>query len=231
MNIQEFQSPFRGTQLKGNIFGKDKPNVIFLHGAGNTTASSFDSIRTKLAEDGISSAAFDCIGHGKTGGDLQSSSLFDRTNQAEKVIESTQLGKPLTIVARSMGGYTALKLTERCPIDILVLLVPAVYTKDAYGVNFGEKFTNIIRQERSWENSDAWDIVKKFKGKLLVVSAELDEVIPIEIPNRIFSAAISASEKDFYIIPRSSHNITKYLTENKKEFDTVYRKIHKVTSK
>lgn len=230
MNIQEFQFPFKNTQLKGNILGKDKPNVIFLHGAGNTTATSFDSIRIKLAEDGFSSVAFDCIGHGKTGGDLQSSSLLDRTEQAMKVMENFQPQRPLVVVGRSMGGYTALRLIELYPVDILILLVPAVYAKEVYGVNFGEKFTNIIRQERSWENSDAWDTIKKFKGKLLVISAELDEVIPKEIPSRIYDAAVNASEKDFYAIPQSSHNITKYLTENKKEFSNVYRKIHKIIS-
>jgi hypothetical protein len=50
---------------------------------------------------------------GDTGGDLKSSSLKSRTEQACAVIGAAGLTRPFSVLAASMGGYTAVTLLLR----------------------------------------------------------------------------------------------------------------------
>ena len=115
------------------------------------------------------------------------------------------LQEPLTLIGASMSGYTAVKLTRLHEVKNLVLIVPAMYTPEAYEVPFNGGFSEIIRSHRSWERSDAWEILRGFTGKLLVVAAEHDTVIPREVVQRTFESAAQAQFRDLYIVPGASH--------------------------
>jgi hypothetical protein len=151
--------------------------------------------------------------------------LKERTDQVTAILNSIKIGHQLIIVGRSMSGYTAIKLTELLPVETLILMVPAAYSKEAYEVKFDSGFTEIIRKEKSWISSDAFDILSRFKGKLLVIGAEHDEVIPKEVLLKIFNAAQNASKKDIYIIQNSGHNIREFLNNNELERKIIYNKI------
>lgn len=73
------------------------------------------------------------------------------------------------VFGSSMGAYNAIRLTQLHRVDALVLIVPGVYTPSAYEVPFGPDFSAIIRRERSWIDSDAWDILSRFEGRLHIV--------------------------------------------------------------
>ncbi len=104
-----------------------------------------------------------------------------------------------------MSGYTAVRLTEFFNVLSLILLVPAMYDRAAYTAPFGPEFSEIIRRPGSWEASDAWEILKKFKGHLLVISAELDEVIPLAMIEKIIKSATSAASVQHKVIEGKSH--------------------------
>jgi fermentation-respiration switch protein FrsA (DUF1100 family) len=104
-----------------------------------------------------------------------------------------------------MGAYTAIKLTEIFVVENLVLLVPAVYTPRAYGAPFGPEFSAVIRRPGSWQDSDAFDIVSAFKGNLLVIAAESDDVIPRAVVERIHGSATNAKVRLLHVVPGSSH--------------------------
>jgi pimeloyl-ACP methyl ester carboxylesterase len=157
---------------------------------------------------GISSAAFDCIGHGDTGGELKSTSLQSRTDQACRVLETLSLSSSLSILGASMGGYTAVTLMERYPVASLLLLGPAMYAAEAYAVPFNGGFTEIIRRPGSWEASDAWEILSRFRGRLLVVAGEQDAVIPPGVIRSIYESAKNARERTLYVAPTSHLIIT-----------------------
>jgi len=162
-------------------------------------------LREYFVERRIGSAAFDFIGHGETGGELASSSLLSRTQQACRIIDTLQLQQPLSIMAASMGAYTAVKLLEHYDIAHLILLVPAMYTSAAYAVPFNQGFTSIIRQPNSWVQSDAWDVLARYTGWLLIVAGEHDTVIPPGVIKRIYDSATSAKGRQLYIAPQASH--------------------------
>jgi pimeloyl-ACP methyl ester carboxylesterase len=198
-----FEINFREAVLRGDRYRR-RCNAVVLHGAGTSSRERFARLRRALNECGVPTVSFDYIGHGETGGALIGSSLAERTAQAAAVIERTA-AEPLTLIGASMSGYTALTLTRRFRVENLVLLVPAVYTGAAYRLSFGPAFSEAIRAPGSWRTSDAWDILARFRGNLLVIAAEQDEVIPTEIVEKIYTSATTAARRQLHVMPGSRH--------------------------
>jgi esterase/lipase len=202
------------------------PQVICMHGAGTSGKVGFEQLRQMLAENNISSCALDFLGHGETGGNVYESSLKKRTEQVELIIQKTKATMPLIVMGSSMGGYNAIKLTELYPVSLLVLFAPAVYAKHVYEVNFNELFSTFVREEKSWDATDAWEILSRYKGKILIISAGKDEVIPSEIIQKIYNSSTQATHREIINFPESPHGILKkYLKENKEELKMVADKI------
>jgi len=204
--MRGFRVPFDGRALVGDVMaGEESPRLLVLHGAGQSNRERFRQIREHFFASGIGSVAFDCIGHGETGGDLKQSSLQSRTAQACAVIEALAMPQPFSVLAGSMGGYTAVTLLRRYGIANLILVVPAMYAAEAYAVPFNAGFTEIIRRPKSWESSDGWDLLSRFTGRLLLVAGERDRVIPPAVIQGIYEAAKNAKERTLFVAPGASH--------------------------
>lgn len=218
---QSFDVQFGEHTLKGDHYpGASTNNLLYLHGAGSSTRQGHSMLRQALQQRGVGSTCFDCIGHGETGGVLAQSSVASRTRQAEAVIAARGLPEPLVVFGASMGAYNAIRLTQRHQVDALVLMVPGVYTPSAYEVPFGPDFSQLIRRDRSWDDSDAWDILAQFTGALLVIAAEHDAVIPLEIPQRLVAAAVSARSRQLHVVAGAEHNrLWSLLAEQPPGFD------------
>jgi pimeloyl-ACP methyl ester carboxylesterase len=202
-----FDVPFSEKIIKADYFsGTSTLQTLLIHGAGASDRGRFAPLRSGLQGRGIGSTAFDCIGHGQTGGALNESSLGSRTRQAAAAIDARQDGSPLAIVGTSMGAYNAIKLLETRDVAALVLVVPGVYSPPAYELPFGDGFSAVIRQERSWEATDAWAILEKYRGRLLVIAAQNDQVIPREIPERLIDSARRASWRKLHVVAGAQHN-------------------------
>jgi hypothetical protein len=200
--------------------------VLVLHGAGNSNRGRFRTLREELFAKGISSVAFDFVGHGDTGGDLKNSSLSSRTRQACRVVDSLDLQQPFSVIGASMSAYTSVKLLEHFRIKSLILLVPAMYTSLAYSIPFNRGFSDIIRQPQSWVQSDAWRLLADYTGRLLIVAGENDQIIPRDVINRIYDSAVNAVERKLYIAPNAAHFVFTDLRENNPaEFKYVFDQI------
>jgi hypothetical protein len=221
------QFDFESHTLIGDILSPgNSPQVLVLHGAGNSNRGRFRTLREELFAKGISSAAFDFVGHGDTGGDLKNSSLSSRTRQACRVVDSLNLQQPISVIGASMSAYTSVKLLEHYQIKSLILLVPAMYTSQAYTTPFNRGFSDIIRQPQSWVQSDAWRILADYTGRLLIVAGENDQIIPCDVINRIYDSAVKAVERKLYIAPNASHFVFTDLRENDPdEFNYVFGQI------
>lgn len=221
-----FEVPFNpNLVLRGDKTSADKNSVLFLHGAGTSTRHLFDSLRQFLWNQGISSAAFDFLGHGESRGVLQDSSLQERFLHSCKVIETLNLEEPLTLVGASMSGYIAIKLLEKYQVENLILFVPAVYHTEAFHVPFNQGFSEIIRKPNSWVASDAWQILETFKGNLLVFFAEKDDVIPREIIDRIYASACNAKHRSLNLIHNSPHKVQIFLDEQPEAREETFKRI------
>jgi pimeloyl-ACP methyl ester carboxylesterase len=218
---------FEGHTLIGDVLSDGSPpQLLVLHGAGNSCRQRFQLLREELLAEGISSAAFDFVGHGDTGGDLKSSSLGSRTRQACRVVDALNLKQPLALMGASMSAYTAVKLLEHYRIKSLVLLVPAMYTAQAYTIPFNRGFSDIIRQPQSWIHSDAWHILAGYRGRLLIVAAEEDRIIPRGVITRIYDSAVNSSERELYVAPKASHFVfTDLRSGNPEQFEYILGRI------
>jgi pimeloyl-ACP methyl ester carboxylesterase len=224
---QRFKVNFGSNILIGDVLGPENaPQVLVLHGAGNSNRGRFRTLREALLAKGITSAAFDFVGHGDTGGDLKSASLSSRTRQACRVVDALKWQQPLAVIGASMSAYTAVKLLEHFRIKNLILLVPAMYASQAYTLPFDRGFSDIIRQPQSWVQSDAWRLLADYTGRLLVVAGENDPVIPRDVINRIYGSAVNAAERKLYIAPNASHFVFTDLRQNNPdEFSKVFDQI------
>lgn len=198
--------PFEGRELQADTLRGDSPLHLFgIHGGGASNRSVWDGLRQSLWQRGVGSTALDCVGHGQTGGTFAESSLQRRSQQARSVIEQAGVC-PTALAGISMGAYNALRLSEQIDVQALILIVPGIYTPEAHEVPFGPDFSAIIRRPRSWIDSDAWDILGRFRGRLLVVAGAADSVIPLEIPERLHAAATHASRRELLVVPGAGHS-------------------------
>ncbi len=204
MSLKTFKLSYGKYTLRGDLYRNGKETIV-LHGAGKSSRSVFTRLRHSLNAGGIPSASFDFVGHGETGGDILDSSLRGRTEQAAAVIRNTCI-EPISLIAASMSGYTAIKLTELFSVSNLILLVPAVYSSQAYDLQFGPEFSAVIRAQNSWRDSDAFEILSRYKGGLVIVAAEFDDIIPREIVEQIHSSAEKAANRILHVIPGSKHS-------------------------
>jgi len=219
--IENFDVAYQGALLKADHYlGRDSNRILYVHGAGQSNRHGHRVLRGALQQRGLGSVCFDCIGHGETGGALAQSSVASRTRQAAAVAHARELPQPMAIFGSSMGAYNAIRLTQQFQVDALVLIVPGVYTPPAYEVPFGPGFSAIIRRERSWDDTDAWDILSRFEGRLLVIAAEHDAVIPLEIPQRLVAAATRAQSSNLHVVEGAAHNyLWALLQEQPQRFD------------
>lgn len=210
-----FRIPWDAHMLVGDVLGgEEPPRLLVLHGGGQSNRERFRLLREHFLTCDVGSVAFDCVGHGETGGDLKQSSLQGRTDQACAVIDALNLPQPFSVLGASMGGYTAVTLLPRYRIASLILLGPAMYAAEAFTVPFNAGFTEIIRQPESWERSDAWALLSRFTGRLLLVAGEHDGVIPTGVIRNIYAAARIATERTLFVAPGASHLILTDLRAN-----------------
>jgi pimeloyl-ACP methyl ester carboxylesterase len=223
-NQHPIQVGFESHTLIGDVMSDGSPpQLLVLHGAGNSNRDRFRLLRRQLSAEGISSVGFDFVGHGETGGELKSSSLRSRTRQARRIVDSQNLQQPFSVIGASMSAYTAVKLLKHYEIKSLILLVPAMYSARADTVPFNRGFTEIIRQPQSWNDSDAWDILAQYKGRLLIVAGENDRIIPRAVIDKIYESAVQATERKLYIAPDATHFIFTDLRRNHPaEFDYIF---------
>lgn len=189
--------------------------ILFLHGAGSSDKNRAKYLQKILKAKGVPSLSFDFTGHGGIRSELAKSSLKDRVSESVKAVTNFGLNAPLNICGSSMGGYIAIKMLEKYDLANLILFCPAVYDKKAYDVNFGENFSYLIRMENSWKNSDAFEILENFRGNVLIVIGEEDEVIPKELMKMIDSSLKRVKCKEFIRIPNCPHTIHTWLNQNK----------------
>ena len=223
---EPFALPYAGRQMIGERLVPPAPRreLLILHGAGQARRTHHVGLRACLAADGVASTDFDFIGHGETGGELTGSSLASRLEQASQVAATLPAG-PLALLGSSMGAYVALRLLEQVECTHLALVVPGVYTPQAFEVPFGPAFSALLRQPGSWRDSDAWSRLAAFRGHLLIVMAEQDEVIPAEIPQRLLGAAVNAASRTVHVVPAAPHRLSGFFPTHPAAADAFHAEV------
>jgi len=193
-----------GLLVRGNA--SEKPEVLFLHGAGRGSKQRPLPIAEYLLEkEKVSSFLFDFSGHGESSGILVASSLAKRVAEARAALQFFNPKEKFSICAFSMGGHIALELLADFQIENLVLFYPGIYTHKAKEVQFNQNFSEIIRQPESWKQATVIKNLHTFRGNLLIVIGDKDGVIPSGVIELIDAAAQQTKRKEVLRIQGADH--------------------------
>jgi len=211
--------------LIGNRYGNGEPGVLFLHGAGASEKSRTEYLSQRLAHESIASFSFDFSGHGESSGTLRESSLQKRHEEVQAALKMFRGNPVKTIVGSSMGGYNTLKILEKYTPENIILFCPAMYDAKAFSLPFQEEFTKVIRKRKSWEQSDVLPLLSGYRGQLLVIIGEKDEIIPPKVIDLIENTSQNTRRKEVLRIPDAPHAIHSWLSAHPEERERVFRKI------
>lgn len=111
----------RGMPRLAVTMSGDDPKVLFIHGC-TEMAEIWQPLMQALSDSGVSSAALDLRGHGKSGGhdSLQEAGIEDYVEDVERALEVMPSVK--VVVGHSMGGLVTQLLAARVEIAHAVLI-------------------------------------------------------------------------------------------------------------
>lgn len=195
------------------------PRVLFLHGAGQAHKNLSEPLAMALSQHNLSTLSFDFSGHGESTQNIPSS-LAKRVSEALEIVQYFKA--PIdTICAFSMGGYIALHLLSSLRIKRLILFAPAIYHHGALSIPFGPKFSQIIRQNKSWMQSDSQKLLSLYQGDILILIGEDDVVVSREVINLILRQATRAKRKKVIVLPKVGHRIALAMNQRKELLEKI----------
>ncbi|MCL5019854.1 MAG: alpha/beta fold hydrolase [Patescibacteria group bacterium] len=203
--------------LRGTLFipsGKGPfPGVIFYHGRGSTRARYLPMAET-LAQKGFITLAFDFRGCGESDGKFEAQShkmgIEDARAGLEFLLSQNVDKKRIGIQSTSFGGYCAgMVLKDYDFIKSVVLRVPAAYSDNDLQLT-PEKFPEYVyfQNRENWIDSSAYNGLKKFRGSLLVIESEKDELLPSEEVQKYYNVATNAAKRKLSVHKNAGHNLS-----------------------
>jgi pimeloyl-ACP methyl ester carboxylesterase len=169
--------------LEGRVLyneAHEDPWVISIHGARADFTKS-DAVAFGLQQRGYSMLGLNMSGHSKAGVlEPEETTLGNNVREVEVFYDYLDGSRPRAVIAYSLGGTPALKLLEghADEIDKLILFYPGIYAKEAYGKHFGTAFRDVITQPFSYRDNDTIDLLRSFKGELLLIKGQYDGLGP-----------------------------------------------------
>lgn len=204
-----------GETLRGSMFvpqGKGSfPAVVFYHGRGSTRKRYLPMCK-RLAEKGIIGLAFDFRGCGESDGEFENQTQAMGVEDAKAGLEfllSQNVDKNrIGIEGTSFGGFvTGMLLNDYDFIKSVVFRVPAVYPNGVLDTHVKSiaDLNKINREE--WLRSLAYEGISKFKGNLLIIQAENDEVVEDWVVQNYHNQATKAQKNELIIQKGATHSL------------------------
>ena len=177
------------TLVKPDKIKKPLPALIFIHGwRSNKTGNITRSL--EISKLGFICLSIDLRGHGDSDGTVEEFSRQDHIEDIKNAyaylenLEHVDKNK-IGIVGASYGGYLAAVATNFLKFNRLVLRVPALYFDEEFKTSTDKLIKDDTKAFKTWnltpEKSLALKGLKNFKGKILIIEAEKDTIIPKEV--------------------------------------------------
>jgi len=214
MNTLEYRIPSGEETLECSVDYSETgetPSVVCLHGGGPSDRNATRYLSTALQAVGKTVIRFDYSGQGDSTGQMQRSSLKKRHAETRSVLDHFGIRSKVTVIGSSMGGYVASSLVKEIDVDNLILFCPAAYDRNAWEVEFGAGFTEIIRQKDSYLKSDIGELLHDFKGRALFIIGAKDEVIPTGVIELYTRALSNCSKLEMCTIEDCPHPIHRWI--------------------
>lgn len=209
-------------KLNGTLFYPENPKeqnpaILFIHGFTGSQDTSFQYANA-LTRWGFICMTFDLRGHGASEGDINSLTREDFLKDVVSAYNFLihQMGvdpEEISVVGSSFGAYLSLLLSSMKEIKNVVLRVPANYPNvefDKPQINQGNN--NPLVKE--WRNEPkkvdeafSLEAINNFVGKILIVEAEKDDIIPHQTIENYINAVKDKTKLTHIVVKGAPHSI------------------------
>jgi pimeloyl-ACP methyl ester carboxylesterase len=179
--------------------------VVILHGADSRKESHFDFARA-CAGGGLAALAFDARGHGESPGPLDGRAVDDIARMADLLRERAGV-EAVGLRGSSMGGYLGLVAARAARAAAVVAICPASAVGLSVGVR-GQRFGFAVDRDavvallKEHDETEAARALDAAGVPLLLLHAEGDEVVPVELSRALHAAAPSSK---LVVVPGGHH--------------------------
>ncbi|MCW3004267.1 MAG: lysophospholipase [Conexibacter sp.] len=188
--------------------GSDSPataGVVVLHGADSRKESHFDFARA-CAAGGLAALTFDARGHGESEGRMDGRAVDDVAAMAD-VLRSRAGVSAIGLRGSSMGGYLALVAAARAGASAVVAICPASAVGLSVGVRagrfgFAADRDALVALLGAHDETAAARELEARGTALLLLHAEGDEVVPVELSRGLHAAAPGSK---LVVVPGGHH--------------------------
>ncbi|MFZ5759457.1 MAG: alpha/beta hydrolase [Thermodesulfobacteriota bacterium] len=210
------------------LAGKEAPNILFFHGNGEIV-EDYDEIGAAFAARNMSFLAVDYRGYGWSGGEPSASRMMGDCHMVFGFVRNwlahEERKGSFLVMGRSLGSACAIELavTEREAVAGLIIdsgfasTLPLLrclgLDVDRFGLREEECFNNLKK-------------ISRYSRPLLVLHAQLDEIIPIGEAAELQSCCVSRLS-EFQIVPGADHN-TIFAVTGSLYFEVVGRFVNKI---
>jgi pimeloyl-ACP methyl ester carboxylesterase len=194
-----------------------QPGVLFVHGWGGSQDQYLATAR-EIAALGFVSLTFDLRGHGETDAMHETvtrgDSLQDVVAAYHVLAEHRGVDRSrIAVVGASYGAYLAAIVSLRCPFDRFALRAPALYKDDNWDLpkrklHIDPDFAEYRRRALRTEDNHALGACAQFRGDVLLVESEKDEIIPHPAVANYIAAFANARSLTYRVIDEADHGLT-----------------------
>ncbi|MCI1746910.1 MAG: alpha/beta fold hydrolase [Acidipropionibacterium sp.] len=181
---------------------RGKKAVLLLHGWTADQQSGYLDLPDRLAGRGCATLAVGLPGHGASGGDRDRLSYQDyiraSVDAADELLRRSRCSR-LTIIGTSIGGFLAARVAGLRAVDSLVLWVPTDFSDDLVDSGATVAETCLTEEAFAWrsqphglQGTGALRALASFRGRVLILEAGDDELVPHQTTANYLAAAPGA---------------------------------------
>jgi hypothetical protein len=207
-----------GQSLAGTLVepGRKVPGVLFVHGWGGGQEQYLARAR-EIAALGCVCLTFDLRGHAGT---KEQHETVTRQENLDDVVAAYDIlaghhgvdRDSIAVVGSSYGGYLAAILTSLRPVRWLALRVPALYRDEDWPLpkeqlkkyGLAEYRQHAIRPQ----DNRALTACAAFRGDVLVVESEHDDIVPHPVISNYVAAFENAHSLTYRVIAGADHKLS-----------------------
>ncbi len=203
-----------GRFIAGAIAG---PAVLFVHGWGGNQQQYLSRARA-VAELGFICLTFDLRGHARS--DEQRETVSREDNLRDLLAAYAALAgqpsvdpKAIGVVGSSYGGYLAAIMTAQRAVRWIALRAPALYNDAGWELpkrklHADPDFGAYRRRPVPAEENRALRACTAFRGNVLIVESEKDDVVPHPVIANYLAACTGAQSVTYRMIEGADHSLS-----------------------
>ena len=182
--------------------GSADVTLLWLHGNGGNISHRVDDLSLFHHLAGVNVFIFDYRGYGRSQGKPSEEGVYRDSRAALSYLASREDAKDSRLVyfGRSLGAAVAVELALHRQPHGMILHSPFISISDLGRDLYPYSPIRFLAGNRF----DSLSRVGQYRGPLLVIHGEADEIIPTEHGRRLYEAA--NQPKSFHEIPGATHN-------------------------